>query len=251
MIDKVEPRILIKNISEKLKSVIDMPEWAKFVKTGVSKQRPPINDDWWFVRAASILRTIDNKGPIGVAKLRSKYGSKKNNGVAPDHFRKASGKIIRTILQQLEKAQLLKQEAKGVHKGRITTDEGKKLLYGTSKALASMKPAKKIVEVKKEVPKLVEKKTKSEVEVKKEVPKLVEKKTKPEVEVKKEVPKLVEKKTKSEVEVKKEVPKIETKKEEPKVVKKQPEIKPEIKEETPSIIEKKEAPKAEAPKKVE
>lgn len=162
MIDNIEPRILIENVAEKLKSVIDMPEWAKFVKTGSSKQRPPVNLDWWFVRAASILRTVDNKGPIGVAKLRSKYGGKINNGMAPEHFKKASGKIIRTILQQLENAMLVKQDVKEAHKGRVITSEGKKLLFGTSKELKSVKPVKKKevlkVEVKKDVPKVVEKK---------------------------------------------------------------------------------------------
>ena len=202
MIDNVEPRILIEKVAEKLKSVIDMPEWAKFVKTGVNRQRPPIDLDWWFARAASILRTVDNKGPIGVAKLRSKYGGKINNGAAPEHFRKASGKIIRTILQQLEVAKLIKQDARGVHKGRVITPEGKKLLFGTSKELLAAMPKKKEVSkvVKKPVEKKVEPKVEAKVEVKKEIPKVVDKK----VELK-EVPKVVEKKEEPKVEVKKEV----------------------------------------------
>ena len=39
MIDNIEPRILIEKVAEKLKSVIDMPEWAKFVKTGVNRAK--------------------------------------------------------------------------------------------------------------------------------------------------------------------------------------------------------------------
>lgn len=138
MIDKVEPRILIEKVATKLKSVIDMPEWAKFVKTGVNRQRPPVSNDWWFIRAAAILRSVDNLGPIGVSKLRTKYGGKKNNGVAPEHFRRSSGKIIRAILQQLENAKLLKQEQVGNYKGRVTTSEGKKLLFSTTKELLSL-----------------------------------------------------------------------------------------------------------------
>ena len=138
MIDKVEPRILIEKVAVKLKSVIDMPEWAKFVKTGVNRDRPPVSHDWWFFRAAAILRSVDNLGPIGVSKLRTKYGGKKNNGMAPEHFRRSSGKIIRIILQQLENAKLLKKDEAGVHKGRVTTPDGKKLLFSTTKELLSL-----------------------------------------------------------------------------------------------------------------
>jgi small subunit ribosomal protein S19e len=196
-----------------------MPEWAKFVKTGVSKQRPPADLDWWFARAASILRAVENKGPIGVAKLKSKYGSKKNNGMAPEHFRKASGKIIRTILQQLETAKLLKQEAKGVHKGRVITPEGQKLLFGTSKELVAAMPKKK--EAPKVIAKPVEKKIEVKAEAKPEVKKDISK-----VEVKKDTSKVAEKKP----EPVKEVPKVEVK-------------------ETPKVEIKKEAPKTEAPEK--
>jgi len=41
-----------------------MPDWALFVKTGMSKLRPPENKDWWYVRAASILRTLYVKGVV-------------------------------------------------------------------------------------------------------------------------------------------------------------------------------------------
>jgi small subunit ribosomal protein S19e len=135
MIDFVEPNKLIDKVAEKLKDSIEKPSWAPYVKTGVHKQRPPVDDDWWFKRAASILRAVDMKGPIGVSKLRTKYGGRKNRGVKPEHTFKASGKIIRTILQQLEEAKLIKQEATGVHKGRVTTNDGKKMLYSTAKEL--------------------------------------------------------------------------------------------------------------------
>ncbi|MFH0978542.1 MAG: 30S ribosomal protein S19e [Candidatus Woesearchaeota archaeon] len=101
------------------------PEWASFVKTGVYKQRPPVDSDWWYKRAASVLRTLYLKGPIGVSKLRTRYGGKKNRGVKPEKFKRGSGNIIRKILQQLEKAQFAKKVDKGVHKGRVLSPKGK------------------------------------------------------------------------------------------------------------------------------
>ncbi len=126
---------LIEKLAEKLKSVeaVKPPEWAKFVKTGVHKERPPVRSDWWYVRAAAILRSVYKLGPIGVSKLRTKYGGIKNRGFASEHFYKGSGSIIRKILQQLEKAGLIKQAEVGVHKGRILTAEGMKLLKEAAK----------------------------------------------------------------------------------------------------------------------
>jgi small subunit ribosomal protein S19e len=104
---------------------IQPPQWAIFVKTGMSKQRQPMRDDWWFVRAAAILRRLsDSEGPIGVQKLRTIYGARKNCGHAPERFYKGSGNILRKILQQLEKAGLAKKVDKGLHKGRIITPQG-------------------------------------------------------------------------------------------------------------------------------
>lgn len=126
---------LIQETAEELKKLKEMqpPEWAKFVKTGPGKERTPSEKDWWYTRAASVLRTIFKKGPIGVSKLRTKYGNKKNRGVKPEKFTKASGNILRKILQQLEKAGLAKQTEKGVHKGRITTPKGISLLSKAAK----------------------------------------------------------------------------------------------------------------------
>ena len=74
-----------------------------------------------------------SKGPIGVNKLRTKFGSKKSRGTKPEKFYKAGGKIIRNILQQLESNKLIAQKEIGVHKGRIITKEGKGFLDKLSK----------------------------------------------------------------------------------------------------------------------
>ena len=114
----VSPQELIEKVKEDLKKIneIHPPSWAPFVKTGLHKERAPSQEDWWYIRAASVLRFISVRGPIGVSKLRKKYGGKKDRGVRPSRFRVASGNILRKVLQQLEKAGLAKQAEIGVHK---------------------------------------------------------------------------------------------------------------------------------------
>ena len=119
---------LAKEVALELKGKFEAPKWAAFVKTGVQKERPPQQADWWHIRAASILRSIFRNAPVGVSRLRSKYGGAKNRGVKPERFRKASGNIIRKILQQLEKSGYVAQKKDGVHKGRMLTPAGQALL---------------------------------------------------------------------------------------------------------------------------
>ena len=149
-----DPSELVDKTSEELKKLnsVKAPEWAPFVKTGVHRERPPIKNDWWHTRAASVLRQIYIHGPIGVSKLRSKYGGKMSRGYKPPHFFKGSGSIIRKILQQLEKAGFIKKGQAGVHKGRVITAEGKKFLDSIASKISVQIPiAEKIhAEVKSE-----------------------------------------------------------------------------------------------------
>jgi len=126
----VNPTELNKRVAEELKKqkLVQPTTWAKFVKTGHSKERLPDNLEWWYVRAAAILRSVTKLGPVGTEKLRTKYGDKKNRGYKPEHFYKASGNHVRKILQQLEKSGLIQQTQKGVHKGRVLTAKGTSFL---------------------------------------------------------------------------------------------------------------------------
>ena len=130
----VDGSALVAALAEKLKEKMEMPEWAKFVKTGAHVERPPLQQDWWYLRAASVLRKVYLDGPVGVERLRTFYGKKKNLGHRPSHFRKAGGKIIRTILQQLESLGYVKQ-AEGKRKGRVITPEGQKFVDAVAKEL--------------------------------------------------------------------------------------------------------------------
>ncbi len=127
--------LLIKRVAEKLKDYdqIKPPVWAFFVKTGVHKEKPPEDRDWWYIRAASILRKLyKSSEPIGIETFRTIYGGRVNRGSAPEHFVKAGGSIIRKILQQLEAAGLVK---KIPGKGRTLTPEGRSLLDKTAKEI--------------------------------------------------------------------------------------------------------------------
>lgn len=172
---------LISKAADELKKIpeIKPPEWAPFVKTGMHKERPPANNDWWYARTASVLRSIYRLGPVGVSKLRTKYGGKKNRGVKKEHFFKGSGNILRKSLQQLEKAGFVKFVEKGVHKGRIVTPKGKSFLDKIATQIQGLKPkhevktiqkietTKEVAEVKQETKSV--KKTEEKAEVKKEV----------------------------------------------------------------------------------
>lgn len=110
------------NLKEKEK--LKMPEWAACVKTGVHRERAPQNPDWWYIRAASILRKIYIDGPVGVQRLRTAYGGRKNRGMKPEHFYRSGGKIIRTLLQEFDKKGFT-EKVKG---GRKITSKGQSYL---------------------------------------------------------------------------------------------------------------------------
>ena len=122
-------------LAEALKQIpeIKEPEWVAFVKSGPAKERPIDEPDFWHKRTASILKQIYKKNIVGVNRLRTKYGSKKNRGFQPEEFRKSGGKIIRTILQQCDAAGFteIAKVIRGVRErkpGRQLTQKGKDFL---------------------------------------------------------------------------------------------------------------------------
>jgi len=121
-------------LAEALKNVpeIKSPEWSEFVKSAPGKERPIDDPDFWYKRTASIMKQFHKMKVVGVNRLRTKYGSKKNRGYKPEKFIKAGGKIIRTILQQLDNAGLtdITKPIKGVKgkSGRQLTLKGKEFM---------------------------------------------------------------------------------------------------------------------------
>ncbi len=123
----VPAEALIEDVSEVLKTEfeeIEPPEWAQFAKTSTAKELPPEDKDWWYTRTASILRRVYMNGPIGVAKLKSKYGARDRKGMNPSNQKEGSGSVIRKSLQQLGDAGLVDS----TNRGRRITDEGMSFL---------------------------------------------------------------------------------------------------------------------------
>ncbi|EMA33314.1 30S ribosomal protein S19e [Halobiforma nitratireducens] len=124
---------LIEALAEDLEERLDEPDWAQFAKTGADRELPPEQEDFWAVRAASLLRKVADRGPIGVERLATEYGGAKDGStryrVAPAHRTDGSRNLIRTILQQLEEEDLV-ETAEG--EGRRITADGQSLLDDTA-----------------------------------------------------------------------------------------------------------------------
>lgn len=120
--------LLINKLALYLKNNVDQvkpPPWALFVKTGCHHERVPDNPEWWYFRAAAILRKLYlAEKPIGIGTFRTIFGGLKRRGSAPPHFKKCGGSHIKLILHQLEKSELVTKTPKG----RIITSKGRKLL---------------------------------------------------------------------------------------------------------------------------
>ena len=132
----IPANILIRRLAQDLKSREDIapPDWMQFAKTGAHKERAPEDPDFWFVRCASILRKVYLNGPIGTERLRIDYGGRNRRGVKPNKFKKGSGAIVRTALQQLERAGFIMKRGT---KGREMTDIGRSYMDKLSSALIS------------------------------------------------------------------------------------------------------------------
>lgn len=104
--------------------------WVDTVKTGPAKELPPLDVDWFYVRAASVARHVYLRKNVGVGRLRKVHGTAKNRGSRPSKHVDASGSVDRKIMQALEKINVLEQdEERG---GRRITQSGQRDLDRTS-----------------------------------------------------------------------------------------------------------------------
>jgi small subunit ribosomal protein S19e len=135
----VPPDHIIRRAAEELKKRKEIvpPAWAAFAKTGVHKEMPPEDPDWWFTRAAAVLRRVYVDGPLGVERMRSFYGGNKNRGSRPNAVRKGSGSVLRKSLQQLEAAGLIIHDKTG----RRVSPDGMKFLDNLSQDVLKNPPA--------------------------------------------------------------------------------------------------------------
>ena len=130
----VPAKQLIDAIAKKLQQdqTMSPPEWSPFVRSGLPRENPPEDINWWYTRCASILRKIYIHHTIGVEHLRNEYGGKQDKGSKPYKAKGGSGSIVRNSLQQLEKAGYV---AKMRGRGRSLTPKGQSFLDNTASEL--------------------------------------------------------------------------------------------------------------------
>lgn len=85
----------------------------------------PYDNDWLYVRAASVAYQLYMRGKVGVQTLRKHYGGNQRNGTNTEHPRLAAGKNIRYCLIQLEAAGL-------VGTAKYVSEEGVQIVVGKS-----------------------------------------------------------------------------------------------------------------------
>lgn len=132
--------LLIGELSARLSEVdsINPPEWSKIVKTGTHRERPPAQDNWWFIRSAAVLRKVGKLGPIGANHMAQHFGGPKDRGVKPNRAVAGSRNISRTVMQQLTTAGLIqsKMSLSGtVNHGKVLTPAGQKMLDSVAHAV--------------------------------------------------------------------------------------------------------------------
>lgn len=128
---------LIKKTADSLKKndKAKAPEWASFVKTGVHKEMPPEDPDWWYTRMAAVLRKIYVKGPIGVSRLTAEFGGPRDRGAKPNRARTGSGSIARHCIHQLEELGYVEKQKT---QGRVVTGAGRSFLDNNAREVSQV-----------------------------------------------------------------------------------------------------------------
>lgn len=124
---------------------LKIPDNMDIVKTSKSKELGPYNNDWFYIRCASILRRMYHRGAIGVGGVKKIYGARQRNGSKPSHFCYADGAISRRAIQALENIKLVEKHADGGRKlsaqGQRDLDRIASQIVSTTRAAAKKEAA--------------------------------------------------------------------------------------------------------------
>jgi len=105
------------------------PTGSNSPRAAPARRLPPKQEDFWYVRSASLLRKVAQNEPIGIERLATEYGSKKRGSnrysVRPGEHEGGSRKLIRASLQALEEDGLVTTAA---GEGRRISDDGEAFL---------------------------------------------------------------------------------------------------------------------------
>ena len=93
-----------------------VPKWADIVKTGVHRELAPYDPDWYFVRAAAIVRKIYLRPGTGVGALKKRFGGAYRRGSRPEIHRDSAAGVIRNILITLDELKITEKTSKGGRK---------------------------------------------------------------------------------------------------------------------------------------
>lgn len=115
----------------KNKGTIKTQKWHDYVKTGCSRLYTPANQDWFYIRAAAMLRRLNSRDAAGTGAFRRVFGNVHMSTSTPHHFTKSSGGLIRNILKQLEAAKFVEK----TDKGRRLSKKGQQFLNDFAKSI--------------------------------------------------------------------------------------------------------------------
>ncbi|MCL4350127.1 MAG: 30S ribosomal protein S19e [Candidatus Thermoplasmatota archaeon] len=123
--------VMVEELTTEFSSMenIKVPEWTLFQKAGMHREKSWSQEDWYYRRLASTLRKVYSKGNIGIEKLSTEYGGKKDGGSKPYHPARGSRAIIRHMFNELQELGLVE---KG-EKGRRVTAKGQAMLDRAAK----------------------------------------------------------------------------------------------------------------------
>merc|ERR1711916_181345 len=71
---------------------LNLPAWVDIVKTAHFKELAPYDEDWFYIRTASIARKVYLRKNIGVGSFRRLYGGAINRGHCPSRSSRSTRK---------------------------------------------------------------------------------------------------------------------------------------------------------------
>jgi small subunit ribosomal protein S19e len=102
-----------------------VPAYCDHIKTSTARELGPDNVDWFYIRAAAIARRLYVRRGMGVGAFRRVFGTSKRKNMLRSHHADACGGIIRYILKEFEKLELVAKSRDG---GRMMTASGQRVL---------------------------------------------------------------------------------------------------------------------------
>ena len=92
---------------------MQVPEWVGLIKTASYKELAPYDEDWYYIRAASIARRLYIRRGTGVGAFTKVYGGRDRRGLRGGSFSRSSAGLIRSCVQQLEAIGVVSKVPKG------------------------------------------------------------------------------------------------------------------------------------------